>query len=64
MASRAEGIAEIIINDQQAQNALKDLAEKAAKLNDRLHEMRKANDKLGYDKTKKELDAVNKEMKS
>ncbi len=63
MAQRAEGIADVMINDQQAQNALKGLQEQAGKLNDKLHEMRKANDKLGYDKTKKELDAVNKEMK-
>jgi hypothetical protein len=64
MANRAEGVAEVYVNDSQAQNALKELAQRAAALNDKLNEMRKANDKLGFDKAKKELDGVNKEMQS
>jgi len=63
MANRAEGVADVYINDQQAQNSLKTLEVQAGKLNGRLNEMRKANDKLGYDKTQKELAGVQKEMK-
>lgn len=55
---------QVYINDQQAQNALKSLSEKAAQLNDQLNEMRKANDKLGFDKVEAELKKVNAEMKS
>lgn len=54
---------QVFINDAQAQDALKGLADQAAKLNDRLNETRKANDLAGHAKAKKELDAVNKEMK-
>jgi hypothetical protein len=59
-----QATAEVIINDAQAQNALKGLADQADKLNKRLHEMKKANDLAGHDKAKKELDQVNKEMKA
>ncbi len=61
--NRSEGIADVYINDQQAQNSLKTLEAQASKLNGKLTEMRKANDKLGYDKTAKELKTVQKEMK-
>lgn len=61
--ARAEGTADVYINDAQAQDALKSLTEQAAKLNDQLHEMKKANDLAGHAKAKKELDAVNKEIK-
>jgi hypothetical protein len=54
---------DVYINGQQAGQELEKLATRAEKLKKEMVEMRKANDKAGFDKKQKELRNVNKEMK-
>ncbi len=62
MSNRAEGVVDVYINDQQAQNSLKELEREAAGLIDQLDKLEKANDKLGFDQVNKKLTVLNREM--
>ncbi len=55
---------DVYLNGQQAGQELDKLATKAAKLKKQMVELRKANDKAGFDKKQKELRQVNSEMKN
>lgn len=57
-----QGRSDVYLNGQQAGQELDKLASKAEKLKKEMVEMRKANDKAGFDQKQKELKAVNKEM--
>lgn len=55
---------EIYVDDQQAVDKLKELANTADKFVQKMEECRRANDKAGFDKAEKEYKATTKEMNS
>ena len=50
--------ATVYLDDQQAEAALKSLANQMDKYLNKMNEARKANDKAGFDKSKKEYNAA------
>lgn len=54
----------VLLDGKQADQELKKLSDRADKLNKELNELRKANDKSGFDKKRKELQQVKKEMRA
>ena len=64
MAQREESSVKVTVDGQSAEDVIKKLDERSKSLNNQLNEMRKNNDKLGFDKVKNELKDVEAEMKA